>query len=143
MPTSAALPGADDGAPLEPSRLTFPVVGLGASAGGLNALLRFFEQMPAASGMAFVVVLHLSPRHASNAAGVLQGATRMAVTQVTGRTRIVADHVYVIPPNKDLAMDDGHLDLKAVVIDFPRDDLRPAPGDQPSAATVRRSSTSS
>ena len=49
-----------------PSPLTFPVVGIGASAGGVSALLRFFGHMPATTGMAFVVILHLSPKHESN-----------------------------------------------------------------------------
>ena len=94
-----------------PSSIKFPVVGIGASAGGLGALLRFFEQMPAANGMAFVVILHLSPTHESNAAEILQRATKMPVIQVSEMTAIEADHVYVIPPNHDLAMDDGHLQL--------------------------------
>jgi two-component system CheB/CheR fusion protein len=87
----------------------FPVVGIGASAGGLEALLRFFEQMPARTGMAFVVILHLSPKHESNAAEILQRVTEMPVTQVTQAVRIETDHVYVIPPGVDLTMDDGHL----------------------------------
>jgi two-component system CheB/CheR fusion protein len=95
------------------SPLNFPVVGIGASAGGLAALLRFFEQMPAHSGMAFVIILHLSPKHESNAAQILQRATTMPVLQVTERTPIKADHVYVIPPMHALAMDDGHLALTA------------------------------
>ena len=109
-----------------PGTINFPVVGIGASAGGLGALIRFFEQMPAVNGMAFVVILHLSPTHESNAAGILQRATKMPVTQVSQRTAIEADHVYVIPPNHDLAMDDGYLQLaeptrvsgKHVVIDL-------------------------
>jgi two-component system CheB/CheR fusion protein len=93
------------------SDLPFPIVGLGASAGGLAALMRFFESIPASSGMAFVVVLHLSPKHESNAAAILQRATRMTVGQVTQDQRIEADHVYVIPPNRALLMVDGHLCL--------------------------------
>ncbi|MBT2322309.1 PAS domain-containing protein [Variovorax paradoxus] len=96
-------------AKLTPSSLNFPVIGIGASAGGLEALLHFFEQMPAQSGMAFVTILHLSPKHESSAAEILQRATRMPVTQVTKDTAIEADHVYVIPPGVDLMMDDGHL----------------------------------
>ncbi len=98
-------------AELMPSTINFPVVGIGASAGGLGALLRFFEHMPAANGMAFVIVLHLSPTHESNAAEILQRATKMPVVQVTQELPIEADHVYVIPPNHDLAMNDGHLQL--------------------------------
>ncbi|HYW57156.1 MAG TPA: chemotaxis protein CheB [Polaromonas sp.] len=89
--------------------LNFPVVGIGASAGGLPAMIRFFEQMPARNGMAFVIILHLSPSHESNAAEILQRATSMPVVQVTKATRIEADHVYVIPPASDLLMNDGYL----------------------------------
>ena len=93
------------------STLNFPVVGIGASAGGLQALLRFFEQMPAVNGMAFVVILHLSPDHESNVAAILQRVASMPVMQVTGLTAIEANHVYVIPPTHDLEMNDGHLQL--------------------------------
>jgi two-component system CheB/CheR fusion protein len=89
--------------------LPFPVVGIGASAGGLPALLRLFENMPANNEMAFVVILHLSPRHSSNADQVLQRATRMPVVQVTGPVKIEQNHVYVIAPSKQLSMDDGML----------------------------------
>lgn len=95
----------------------FPVVGIGASAGGLKALLEFFEQMPANNGMAFVVILHLSPKHESNAAAVLQNVTRMSVVQVTEAMRIEPNHVYIIPPSKNLLMNDGMLQLS--------DDQRP------------------
>ena len=61
--------------------------------------------------MAFVVVLHLSPTHESNAAAILQVSTRMPVTQVNGRMKIERDHVYVIPPTHDLSMVDGSLAL--------------------------------
>jgi len=92
-------------------QLDFPVVGLGASAGGMEALQQFFDLMPATSGMAFAIVLHLSPHHESNAAAILQRHTDMPVVQVTAPVRIQADHVYVIPPSKDLVMDDGMLRL--------------------------------
>jgi two-component system CheB/CheR fusion protein len=94
-----------------PSTLQFPVVGIGASAGGLPALLRFFENMPQHTGMAFVVILHLSPNHTSSADQVLQRATRMPVTQVAETVRIEADHIYVIPPNQHMTMVDGVLGL--------------------------------
>ena len=94
---------------LTKSRLDFPVVGLGASAGGLQALLRFFEQMPPGNGMAFVVILHLSPDHESNVAEILQRVTRMPVVQVNAPTDVKANHVYVIAPSHDLSMNDGQL----------------------------------
>jgi two-component system, chemotaxis family, CheB/CheR fusion protein len=93
------------------SELPFPIVGMGASAGGLAALISFFESIPASSGMAFVVVLHLSPKHESNAAAILQRATRMPVAQITQDQHIQPDHVYVIPPDRALQMVDGHLRL--------------------------------
>jgi two-component system CheB/CheR fusion protein len=92
-----------------PSGLDFPVVGIGASAGGIAAVRALLEGLPALPGMAFVVVLHLSPAHESHAAAVLQAATAMPVRQVTGATRIERDRVYVIPPTSDLAMVDGML----------------------------------
>ena len=87
------------------------MVGLGASAGGLHALLRFFERMPANNGMAFVVILHLSPDHESNVAEILQQVTRMPVMQVNAPTDVQANHVYVIAPSHDLSMNDGQLVL--------------------------------
>lgn len=95
------------------SHLDFPVVGIGASAGGLQALLRFFEQMPGSNGMAFVVILHLSPKHQSSADTVLARATSMPVVQVSSEVPIQADHVYVIAPNMQLSMSDGMLRVAA------------------------------
>ncbi|MDN3922333.1 PAS domain S-box protein [Roseateles violae] len=88
-----------------------PVVGLGGSAGGIAALRAFFQAMPADTGMAYVVVLHLSPEHESNLAAILQLCTTMPVTQVQEAERLEADRVYVIPPGKGLRTMDGHLRL--------------------------------
>ncbi|RZA29998.1 MAG: hypothetical protein EOP02_02900, partial [Proteobacteria bacterium] len=90
-----------------PSKLPFFVVGIGASAGGLVAISRFIEAMPADNGMAFVIVMHLSPRHESELASILQRKTRMPVLQVTGMVPIEPNHVYIIPPNNSLVMNDG------------------------------------
>ncbi|SHF77069.1 Methylase of chemotaxis methyl-accepting proteins [Fodinibius roseus] len=87
------------------------VVGLGASAGGLEALRVFFEAMPDSPGMAFVVIIHLSPDHESSVARLLQEHTSMPVQQVSGRTPIKADHIYVIPPGSLLTVEDQHLVL--------------------------------
>ncbi|MEW6369499.1 MAG: CheR family methyltransferase [Pseudomonadota bacterium] len=92
-----------------PGSLDFPVVGIGASAGGLPALIQLFENMPAANDMAFVVILHLSPKHPSSAAEILQRATRMPVVQVTSKVQIERNHVYVIAPNQHMSMMDGLL----------------------------------
>ncbi|GJH17528.1 PAS domain-containing protein [Caballeronia novacaledonica] len=90
----------------------FAVVGVGASAGGVQALLSFFETVPAAPGVAFVVVLHLSPDHTSHAHDVLQNVTSLNVQQVNGSVPLERDHVYVIPPGKLLSMVDGYLRLR-------------------------------
>lgn len=91
------------------SHLSFPVVGLGASAGGIDALKTFFSHMPANPGMAFVVVVHLSPDHESILDRILQASTRIPVKQVTQPTPIERDHIYVIPPAASLTMNDGYL----------------------------------
>jgi len=93
------------------SGLPFPVVGIGTSAGGVGALQTLFEQMPSGSGMSFVVVIHLSPVHESNVDHILRAVTRMPVVQVNESTRIERDHVYVIPPNRHLLMQDGTLEV--------------------------------
>ncbi|HJQ33566.1 MAG TPA: CheR family methyltransferase [Pyrinomonadaceae bacterium] len=103
----------------------FMIVGLGASAGGIGAFRQFFSNVPARSGMAYVVILHLSPEHDSRLAEVLQSSTRMPVTQVNEQVRIEPDHVYVIPPNKSLSMHDGSL----VLSDMTRVEERRAPVD--------------
>lgn len=108
-----------------PNAPDFPVVGLGASAGGLQALMRSFQAMPAQSGIAFVVILHLAPTYASTAAEILQRSTDMPMQQVQAPTALEANHVYVIPPGHGLAMQGGELRLsgrerigpKPVVID--------------------------
>ncbi len=92
-------------------RLPFPIVGLGASAGGLASLTKLFEGLPATPGMAFVIVMHLSPKHESSAAEILQRSTGMRVVQIAGVTHIERDHVYVIPPTHGLSMYDGQLSL--------------------------------
>ena len=90
------------------------VVGLGASAGGIKALKEFFTRVPAKTGAAYVVILHLSPDHDSRLAEVLQVAAAMPVTQVTARVRLEPDHVYVVPPNKSLEAADNHLALSPI-----------------------------
>src|ERR1700710_644321 len=107
----SSLPSSQDVSGLIPSPLTFPVVGIGGSAGGLQALLRFFESMPPDPGMAFVVILHLSRDHESNAAAILQRVTSMPVAQVVSSVAIEANRVYVIAPGANLRMNDGHLEV--------------------------------
>lgn len=80
----------------------FPIVGIGASAGGLETLGTFFDAMPVDAGIGFVIVVHLDPTHVSMLPQLLQKHTRMPVTQVQDGARVERDHVYVIPPNKKL-----------------------------------------
>jgi two-component system CheB/CheR fusion protein len=88
-----------------------PVVGLGGSAGSIEALQEFFETMPSQSGLAFAVVIHLSPDHDSALAEVIQRCTRMKVVKVEGELRTKPNTVYVIPPGKLLQSGKGGLQL--------------------------------
>jgi chemotaxis response regulator CheB len=88
-----------------------PVVGIGASAVGIDALNRFFGSMPADSGLAFVVVLHLDPRHHSELASLLGHRTAMPVADIVDGIRIEPNRVYVIVPDKSLRVDGDQLRL--------------------------------
>lgn len=94
-----------------PQHNRFPIVGIGASAGGLEALELFLANVPEKSGMAFVIVQHLDPTHKGIMVELLQRATTMQVIQVMDRTRVQPDCVYVIPPNKDMSVLHGALHL--------------------------------
>ncbi len=87
------------------------IVGIGASADGLNALKKLFSKIPNDSGLAFVVVVHLSPEHKSVLAELLQPHVNIPVQQVTVTIPLEANHVYVIPPNANLNTIDTHLRL--------------------------------
>jgi chemotaxis methyl-accepting protein methylase len=91
--------------------ISFPMVGIGASAGGLEALEQLLGQVPVGSGMAFVVVQHLDPTHEGIMAELLQRVTGMKVTQVKDHTKVRPNCVYVIPPNKDMSILHGVLHL--------------------------------
>jgi two-component system, chemotaxis family, CheB/CheR fusion protein len=93
------------------SRISFPVIGIGASAGGLEALEQFLSHTPPDSGRAFVVVQHLDPSHKGALPELLQRRTRMKVLQVEDGTKIEPNRVYVIPPNRDLSLERGTLKL--------------------------------
>jgi two-component system CheB/CheR fusion protein len=89
----------------------FPIVGLGASAGGLEAFEQFFRHAPADSGMAFVLVSHLDPSHASILTEILQRITTMPVLEAQDQMRVAPNYVYVIPPNRDMTIFHGALQL--------------------------------
>jgi two-component system CheB/CheR fusion protein len=95
------------------SDLPFPVVGIGASAGGVTALQAFFENAPNSMDMAFVIVLHLAPEHVSHVDDILQRTTGMPVHQVTATVPVEKNHIYVIAPGTQLEMTDGCLRASA------------------------------
>jgi len=101
--------------PAAPDTGAFPIVGIGASAGGLEALEQFLGHVPNGSGMAFVVVQHMDPTRKGLMPQLLQRATDMKVIQVKDRTTVRADCVHVIPPNKDMSILRGVLHLFAPV----------------------------
>lgn len=86
------------------SKRPFPIVAIGASAGGLEALEQFFSHVPADSGMAFVVIQHLDPERKGMMPELLQRATSMAVMQARNRVKVKPNCVYVIPPNSELSI---------------------------------------
>src|SRR5689334_6227951 len=85
------------------------IVGIGASAGGLKALQEFFEALPNETGMAYVVITHLHPEFESHLSELLQTHTQMPVSQVNGLMPVERNHVYVIPPNRRLVMEDSQI----------------------------------
>lgn len=97
-----AVPKIDEG---------FPIVGLGASAGGLEALEAFFSHMPVDSGIGFVIIQHLSPRHKSIMSSLLSKSTKMPVVDISDGIRVEPNHIYLNPPNKDVVIINGVLQL--------------------------------
>src|SRR4051812_11747712 len=77
-----------------------PIVGIGASAGGIKALQNFFEALPSKPNATFVVVIHLDPEFRSQLAGILGARTAMPVAKVEGSERLENNHVYVIAPDR-------------------------------------------
>jgi two-component system CheB/CheR fusion protein len=82
---------------------SFPIVGIGASAGGLETLNVFFSAMPPDRNMAFVVIQHLSPHHKSIMTSLLEKHTRMQVKEIEDGMKLEPDHVYLNPPGKNVA----------------------------------------
>src|ERR1035438_5594379 len=91
----------------------FPIIGIGASAGGLEALEVLFRAIPEHSGMAFALVQHLDPGHASMLTAILQRYSKMKVVEVTDNLKVAPDHAYIIPPNRDMLIFDRTLRLSA------------------------------
>ena len=104
-------------------RADFCVVGIGASAGGLDALERFFRRCPADLGMALVLLQHLDPVHASLLTEIIQRSTDMPVVEALDQVRVEPNHVYVIPPNREMEIKGGMLHLS--VPNLPRGQRMP------------------
>jgi len=99
---------------------TFPIVGVGASAGGLEAFTQLLQHLPPDTGMAFVLVQHLDPHHDSALPELLARETPMPVLEVADGVQVEPNHIYVIPPNANLAILHGVLHL------MPRSEARGA-----------------
>ena len=108
-PGTEPVPTHADSSP--PRGNPFPVVGIGASAGGLEAFGQLLSTLPADTGMAFVLVQHLDPQHESLLADILAPLTAMPVLTVRDGLKIDPDKVYVIPPNVSMVIADSHLKL--------------------------------
>ncbi len=92
---------------------SFPIIGIGASAGGLEAFEQFFSHLPADSGMGFILVPHLDPGHASMLTEILQRVTPMPVIEAKDQMAVEPNHVYVIPPNRNMGIFHWVLQLSA------------------------------
>jgi len=107
-PQSAKRPPA---ASDRPKTKSVPVVGVGASAGGLEAFQQLLNHLPTTTGMAFVFVQHLAPRHESMLTELLSRGTKIPVHEVKDGMKVAPDHIYVIPPNTNMIITDGTLHL--------------------------------
>lgn len=92
---------------------SFPIVCVGGSAGGFKAMEKFFTHMPADSGMAFVIIMHLDKSHAGSIAELIQNFTPMPVKEAQDGEQVEPDMIYVIPRNKDMGIHNRKLLLLA------------------------------
>ncbi len=121
LPMTAELPAANDADPECPPTATppppstelplFPIVGIAASAGGLGAFIELIRQLPLDTGMAFVLIQHLSPDHESLLTEILSRATVLPVQQAADQMRVAPNQIYVIPPNTQMTLVAGSLHL--------------------------------
>jgi two-component system CheB/CheR fusion protein len=112
--TRRAKTAAVQTAAIAPEQYRPSIIGIGASAGGLAALKAFFGAMPPKTGLVFVVVVHLDPTHESLMPELLSHVTGLSVEQARDRQPLEVDHVYVIPPNRTLTIDQGLLRVREV-----------------------------
>jgi two-component system CheB/CheR fusion protein len=114
-----ALLVTDDGE--RPQPRPFPIVGVGASAGGYEAFTELLSQLPRDLGMAIVLVQHLDPKHKSKLTELLGHSSKLPVIEATNGLEVQADNIYVIPENTTMAISDGRLRL------FPRETAQGPP----------------
>ena len=94
----------------------FPVIGIGASAGGLEAFGEVFKNMPEDTGMAFILIQHIEPSHVANMVSLIQKQTKMPVVEVkNGGIKVEPNHLYMIPQNRRISVVDGTLELQKEV----------------------------
>lgn len=98
-----------------PNRLDFPVVGIGASAGGLEAMQNFFEHIPEVPGVAFIIVQHLSPDHQSFMGELLERYTRIPISFITDKEPVRCNHIYLLPPKYNVVLEGGAFHLQEIV----------------------------
>ena len=112
MPDESSTSGPSKAVPDEPKRQQFPVVAIGASAGGLEAICDLLRDLDKATGMAFVLVQHLSPERHSFLAEILGRVTPIPVVDVQDGTLVEPDRIYVMPENVSMLIQAGRLVLK-------------------------------
>ncbi|MDN5936163.1 MAG: chemotaxis protein CheB, partial [Nitrosospira sp.] len=106
------MPSQKPPGPKSPDDKPFPIVGIGASAGGLEAFTELLKHLPTDTGMGFVLVQHLDPQHDSALTQILSRATALPVHEITGEERVEANHIYVITPNTHLGIAEGVLKIQ-------------------------------
>src|SRR5687767_6441698 len=89
------------------SEPVFPVVAMGGSAGGLEAVTELLNYLPASTGMAFFYIQHLDPSHESSLPAILSRESKMPVVEAADKIKIIPDHLYVMPANKEMTVVDG------------------------------------
>ncbi len=114
MSRSSPTTGSGDASdsPVQADGESFPVVGIGASAGGLEAFRSLLGALPTDTGMAFVIVSHLDATHASALAEILAAGMSMPVTKAVNEQLVESNHVYVMPPGQDMTIEQGRLQLQ-------------------------------
>ncbi|HEY1261952.1 MAG TPA: chemotaxis protein CheB [Terriglobales bacterium] len=112
-PSNSKRPGGAKTEPASTGAPAFPIVGIGASAGGYEAFAEMLKSLPENTGMAFVFVQHLDPSHGSVLSEILSRTTRIPVVEVTDGMKVAPNHIYVIPANTTMLLVDGELRLGA------------------------------